>query len=122
MIQILLHLIGDYLFQNDWMAVNKAQKSERGYIACMVHCMAYTLPFALYYQSLPAASIIFGTHFLIDKYRLPIYWIKLVNWNWSSGNYGYSDAKPVWMSTWLFIIVDNIFHLICNYIAITYFL
>ena len=37
------HLIGDYLLQNDWMAMNKKKSGENGWTACWVHCSLYTL-------------------------------------------------------------------------------
>ncbi|EAY24725.1 hypothetical protein M23134_05527 [Microscilla marina ATCC 23134] len=61
------------------------------------------------------------THFLIDKFQLALYWIKLINWRKESTNYGFSDKKPVWVALWLFVIIDNSFHLIINYAAICYF-
>lgn len=119
MLQGILHLIGDYLLQNDWMAENKGKYTAKGYMACLVHCALYTLPFALVYQSLHVEIIVFLSHFLIDKYKLAIYWIRLKNWYWSGDNFGYAEDKPKWMSVWLLIIVDNTLHLICNYVAIT---
>ncbi len=29
--------------------------------------------------------------------------------------------RPIWIRVWLFIITDNLFHLMCNYAALTYF-
>lgn len=33
---------------------------------------------------------------------------------------GYAPSRPVWLSTWLFIIADNTLHLTCNYIALRF--
>lgn len=122
MIPILFHLIGDYLLQNDWIAKNKGRMTNTGFLACLIHVVLYTLPFAIYYQSLRATLIICLSHFLIDKFALAKYWVALINWKWDGENYGFDNEKPIWLSLWLLIIFDNIFHLICNYIAITYFL
>lgn len=123
MLQLILHLTGDYLLQNDWMAENKAKNNLKGYIACLMHCIVYTIPWVFACYNLRQCLIIFATHFLIDKYRLPILWIRLKNENWNMliENYGYSVDTPKWMSGWLFIIVDGTFHMICNYVAIRYF-
>lgn len=123
MLQLILHLTGEYLLQNDWMADNKGKNTLKGYYACLVHCIFYTLPWLLLLFTYRQCAIIFITHFLIDKYKLPILWIRLKNNNWNKHveNYGYSVDKPKWMSVWLFIIVDNTFHLIANYIAVNYF-
>ena len=40
---IYAHLIGDYILQNDWMALNKKRKP----IPCIVHTVTYMLPFLL---------------------------------------------------------------------------
>lgn len=121
MLQLIMHLTGDYLLQNDWMAENKGKYSLKGYIACLLHCFLYTSMFVLFLFPLKSCLIIFITHFLIDKYRLAILWCRLKNWNWTGNNFGYGEEKPKWMSTWLVIIIDNTLHLICNFIAIKYF-
>lgn len=110
----LFHLVGDYLLQNDWMAQEKTKNS----FACFIHCFLYTLPFVLILFGSNAIWIVFITHFFMDRFRLATYWIKLMNWNWQSTNFGYSSEKPTWMSVWLMIIVDNTFHLCFNSLAI----
>lgn len=110
---IIFHLVGDYLFQNDWMALNKT-KSD---LAAFIHAALYSALFLLI--SNPYLwLVIIGTHFLIDRYRLAVYWIKLVNWNWDSTNFGYGADKPAWMSVWLMIIIDNVIHLVINSVCI----
>lgn len=121
MLQLILHLSGDYLLQNDWMAENKGKNTLKGYMACLIHCLLYASLFLFFLFPLRSVLIIFVTHFLIDKYRLAILWCRLKNWNWYGSNFGYSEDKPKWMSVWLLIIVDNTWHLICNFIAIKYF-
>ena len=106
--QLIFHLIGDYVTQNQWMAQKKVQFSTEGNIACMVHCVLYTIPF-LFIASESAWFVIFITHFLIDKFRLAKYWLNLVNW----------DFKATF-PFWLIIIVDNTFHLVINYLSIKY--
>lgn len=117
--QLILHLIGDYVTQNDWLAQNKTKNTLTGYIACLIHALVYSLPFLLI-CSKEAWLIIFIFHFFIDKYRLAVYLIKFTNWNWKSINFGYGAEKPAFMSIWLMIIVDNTLHLITNYAAIKY--
>jgi hypothetical protein len=64
--QLILHLIGDYITQSDWMAQNK---TKRAYPA-LAHAIVYSLPFLLLGPSWLAFWVILGTHFLIDRYRL----------------------------------------------------
>jgi hypothetical protein len=116
--QILAHLVGDYLLQSNWMAREKTRQS----FAAAVHAATYTTPFAyLVSQSLVALSIIAGTHFLIDRFRLArwIVWIKNGESIFESPtDTGYPLDMPPWLSTWLFIIADNTLHLICNGLAL----
>lgn len=110
---LLLHFVGDYLLQNDWMAREKVNNSG----VALAHASIYSMPF---YLIVPTFwwLLIFGSHFFVDRYRLAQYWIRLVNWKWDGDNFGYSEDKPKWMSVWLMIIVDNTFHVLFNSVAI----
>lgn len=81
MTQLLLHLFGDYILQSHWMAVNKSRSS----MPCAIHCLTYTLPFMLLTRSALALGIIFGTHFLIDRFGLARYLVWLKNWQAPGG-------------------------------------
>jgi hypothetical protein len=119
--QLLIHLFGDYVTQTDWMARTKTQKL----FAAFVHATIYSIPFVLLTQSPVALFVIWFTHLLIDHYRLARYVVFAKNWitdtslKWAdcSGT-GYHKDSPVWLSTWLLIIVDNFMHLAINYSAI----
>lgn len=113
--QLMAHLVGDYLFQNNWMANTKTKNSFIGYVACLIHVLTYSIPFLFLITNVWQYILIVSTHFLIDKFRLAVLWIKLVNWNWSSSNLGFPDATPMWLSVWLMIIIDNVFHLLINF-------
>ena len=52
--QLLLHLIGDYVTQTDWMARTKT----RATFAAACHAVVYTLPFALLSSSPTALTVI----------------------------------------------------------------
>jgi len=108
-----LHFIGDYLLQNDYMAQNKT----KSFVPAFIHALIYSLPFLILVPSV-YWFVLFISHFFIDRYRLAVYWIKLVNWNWSSTNFGYDENKPAFMSIWLMIIIDNTFHIIFNSLSI----
>lgn len=122
MIQLLLHLLGDYFLQNDWMAVNKSKQSDIGYLTCGIHCLLYALVFGLFYQNIFIFGWIFWTHFLVDKFTLAQYWTKLINWNWDkSSTYGFSPDRPTFITVWLHIIRDNAIHIAGNYFIIQYY-
>lgn len=124
--QLILHLIGDYLTQSDWMADNKTKR----FLPAAIHATFYSAPFWVLRfwsikPSLAAWLVIFVTHFLIDRYRLARYvaWAK----NWispvrpdpiSECPTGYGPTKPIWLAVWLLIVADNTLHLAINYAAL----
>lgn len=73
MLQLILHLLGDYVTQSDEMANRKTTSSKWA----LAHAITYSLPFALI-SSLNAWLVIFITHFFIDRFRLARYvcWAK----------------------------------------------
>jgi hypothetical protein len=72
--QLLIHAIGDYLLQSDWMANEKTKR----WAPCAIHAIIYGLPFLFLTTSWKALAVIIGTHYLIDRYRLARYvvWVK----------------------------------------------
>lgn len=120
---ILLHLIGDYITQTQWMASQKSSCS----LAALVHAIVYSFPFLLI-GSIQAVSLILVTHFFVDRFRLARYVVFAKNWvtepslRWGNvGPTGFPKDVPVWLSTMLLIVVDNTIHLMCNYAALTWF-
>lgn len=122
MIQLFLHLLGDYFIQNDWMAVNKGKYSPIGWLSCLVHCILYSIPFGIYYNSFLVFFWVFISHFLIDKFGLAVYATMLINWRWNKSNFGMHEDRPVFLTLWLHIIRDNSIHLFCNYVIILHLL
>lgn len=129
------------MLQSDWMANEKTKKS----VAALAHVVTYVLPFLLLTRSLAALSVIVGTHFVIDRWRLArfVCWAK----NWMAPRYmvrtrpdgsvtiadpirnlpwrecmgtGYPADRPAWLTVWLLIIVDNVMHVLINGAAIRY--
>jgi len=72
--QLVLHAVGDYVLQSDWMATTKTKKS----VAALAHVVTYLLPWLVLTTSWKALLVIGGTHFVIDRWRLARYvcWIK----------------------------------------------
>ena len=118
--QLILHLLGDFVTQNDWMANNKTRRSWPAWC----HAGVYSAPFLLI-GSPAAVGVILVTHFFIDRYRLVRYLMWAKNWlsplrhPWAecSGT-GFHKSTPEWLATWLMIISDSTLHLICNYCAL----
>lgn len=121
--QLVAHAVGDYLLQSEWMATEKLKRSS----AAFIHCAFYVLPFLFITQNPYTLAVIFGTHFVIDRWHLARYvvWIKNRPWPnsspWSDcSKTGFDSGTPPWMAGWLLIIVDNIMHILINGLAITY--
>jgi len=132
--QLLIHLFGDYWLQSDWMALNKTKQT----LPCSVHCFIYTLPFLLFTDNILALFLIFATHFVEDRWSLVKYFIWFKNHanptltypsfdkcsvtgyydTWNPDN---KDGRPNWITTWLYIITDNSYHLLCNFLILNYF-
>jgi hypothetical protein len=116
----ILHLLGDYIIQNDWMAINKKIPNTKGLLACFIHCFTYAVPF-LFILGWTAVFWIFFTHFLIDRWKLVDWFIALKNGNKQINNFGFSEDRPIIVTLWLYIITDNIFHIFCNTFIIWYY-
>lgn len=142
--QLILHLIGDYVTQSDWMANGKTSK----YGPALCHAVVYSLPFLLLRPSWLAFAVILLTHFLIDRFRLAKYLVYAKNFLAPTSSYGfriYDEASegrsafinqklrwkdcvangyhkdtPIWLSTWLMIIADNTMHLTINYLSLRF--
>lgn len=107
--QLILHAIGDYLIQNDWMAQNKKVLTLKGELACQIHCITYSLPF-LFIGSGWAVLAIYLTHYAIDRSKFVMWYMRVTGKN--------DFAKPPF-TPWSIFAVDNTFHLVCNYLALT---
>jgi len=126
--QIVAHLIGDYLLQSDWMAVEKTKRLR----PALIHGIFYTLPFIFlmsfgWFWNAVAFLLIALSHALIDRYRLARYvgWAKnniaplFYNKQWDEcKGTGYGPEKPAWMAVWLLIITDNTMHLVVNAVVL----
>lgn len=122
---IIGHFVGDYLLQNQWMALTKSRPGRQGDIACTAHVMLYTLSVASWADvwSPWFLAAVFIPHWIIDR--------------WSVGNLiltfknGYGlmetwkhDEGTLEMQIWklafaapIYIMNDNTLHFVC--LAIT---
>lgn len=64
-ILVLCHLIGDYVFQSNFIASTKGENVYH----LFVHCALYTLPFLIVFGFTWHAFIIFTTHMIIDPLK-----------------------------------------------------
>ena len=66
------HLVGDFILQNEWMAVNKRHTS----FVCLVHVLVYLLPFLLTGLAWWQLVLIGVTHFAQDRSGFVFWWMK----------------------------------------------
>jgi len=123
--------------------MNKSKKS----LNCLVHVLIYTSCFLLLTTSWKALLFIGATHFILDRWHIIVK--KLIWWknHFPTGKYppyGYCDTtgyyddslfnsnfisdkdkktygepRLFFITIWLYIISDNVLHLIFNLIALT---
>lgn len=96
---LIAHMVGDYLFQNKWMAMNKANNL----LPLITHCFLYTVIITLFSflstpLSLRGIALIFIGHIILDNRRF-IYW-------WGSH---ITNVQP---DSWLNILTDQSFHIL----------
>jgi hypothetical protein len=102
----LCHLIGDWLCQTEFEAMNKA-KGRFANWAIVKHCLTYTLSFlpAFLYFGFPLwwFAIIYSTHHILDR-RWPVIWfIRVMKC---------TDQRTIDALFWLVIAVDQTFHIL----------
>ena len=106
--------------------MNKSRSSG----VSLLHALLYGLPFLTQTRSLTALAIIAGSHFVIDRWRLTRYLIWAKNWlsprpylplSACDAATGFPNERPAWMRFWLFVVVDNLVHVVINAWALTTF-
>ena len=118
-LMMLGHFVGDYLFQNNRMALNKSKRNKEGWYACGVHSFVYTLSIVIFLRLVfPALcfnlwvwAAIGIPHYIIDHYSLASYWMK-----WKNGVKPFEsvsmDEKVTVETT---IVNDNTIHWVMLY-------
>ncbi len=107
---ILAHFIGDFLLQNDWMAVGKKKSSW----ICTVHVSLYILPFLLTDLTYLQLSLIFIQHWLQDRTNFINWWCETTK-SFQIERSKLYDALP-----WGHFVVDQIMHFIWIWIVVSF--
>lgn len=129
--QLVAHVIGDYLVQSHWMAVQKTKSLT----VALIHGVSYCLPFVLFMlvgwlPLRPKALVpIAFTHAAIDRWRLARYVVWIKNqlapapfrgpWKDAQAT-GNPPDSPLWLAGWLMIIADNTLHVLINALCLHY--
>ena len=95
------HLVGDYLLQNDWMALHKKQSDFR----CGVHCALWTAAVCVFTGwSAPVIwLVLFVAHYAQDRTNVIAWWMDTV---------GQRQFRTGPCAPWSSIVVDNVWHLV----------
>lgn len=124
MFELLLgHLAGDYLLQNQWIAMNKSKNTWIGWLSALIHCILYTFAVCLFMWNFDPIWIVvvFLTHFPIDKFMLAEKYLHFIKGK-SMNDYvekhnnlrtkdGY-DMLEGGFTSLVYTITDNTMHLI----------
>lgn len=114
---LLAHLVGDYILQTHYEAVEKTNR----WLPAATHAGKYTAAFLPLTRNPKALVTIGATHLILDHYRLA----KHVNWLRNQAapkeyrakdltNAGSPASVPVGLSTALMFITDNTIHMLIN--------
>lgn len=101
LLAIIGHLVGDYLLQNDWMALNKKSR----WWPCLVHCGLWSASvclFAGWGGIVPA--VLLAAHYVQDRTGIVVWWMTKVN---SQAKFAAGPCAP-----WSIIVVDNVWHIV----------
>lgn len=130
------HFVGDYLFQNQWMATRKSFPGKAGHIACTAHVLAYTFAIALFTGWHPLFLLaVFVPHWIIDRWSLANYWLSFKNGYtahevWEKGllcaapapSQLEQNAWKVSFAAYNYALNDNTMHWVCLWFAVKYLL
>jgi hypothetical protein len=128
------HFVGDYLFQNEWMATRKWKPGMTGHVACTVHVLLYTLAIALFTGWHPLFLLVVAVpHWIIDRWSLAKYLLRWKNgydikdtWEMKSGDLIENAVleRNVWKVAFaapVYIFNDNTIHWVCLWFTCRYF-
>lgn len=104
---IIGHLVGDYLLQNDWMALNKKKEC----LPLTVHVVLWTLSVLLFSgwirlewpQFVAAILVLAWTHAIQDHTDIIPKWMDLI---------GQKQFRTGPCAPWSIIVVDNVWHIV----------
>lgn len=106
LLAIIGHLVGDYLLQNDWMALNKKKPGRIGAVTCSVHAFIWTCcvcSFAGWWSTLYAPVLLHVAHFWQDRTTI------ITRWMFAIGQKQFVTGP---CAPWSVIVVDNVWHIV----------
>lgn len=119
---LLGHLVGDYLLQNNWMALNKARKDLIGWLACTVHCLIYSMAVCVctWDFRISWVLIVFLSHMVVDKFSIVGWYLHNIKGRSIKDCLdmiefdipGKNDVVQVSITCFVYIVCDNTLHLL----------
>lgn len=105
------HLVGDYLLQNDWMALNKKKPTATGELACCIHCAIWTISVTAFagWATPLICGFLWLAHYAQDRTNVVLWWMTKVN---RQPQFASGPCAP-----WSIIVVDNVWHIVSLYIV-----
>jgi len=99
------HMVGDFIFQQDWMAAKKKKEN----IICLIHVVCYIIAIFIFTQWPWWALLITAIcHFAQDRTNFISWWM---------GFNRQKDFRDGPLKPWSSIVVDNTFHFIQLYLT-----
>jgi hypothetical protein len=120
---LLGHLVGDYLLQNNWMALNK---KKRIWVAA-VHCAIWTAGVVAFVPELlgvvPTAAV-FASHLLLDATDIVDRWLKIIRGRCMESVLAYTEQDHSELHKRFYVaytalvqaVADNALHLLFLYL------
>ena len=130
---VLGHLVGDFLLQPKWMAMDK----NGNWYTCTIHCLVYTLavtlftwPTMAFHLSWPL--VVFLTHWPIDYFSLADKWLAVIEGRslkdfFLNGHKNLKEETPELdmnhrilrggFTSVVYTVTDNTMHLVLMYLA-----
>lgn len=94
------HLVGDYLLQNDWMALKKKGSTT----ICAIHCAVWATSVCLFAGWAPWTwPALWAAHFVQDRTGIVLRYMNMI---------GQRQFATGACAPWSIIVVDNVFHLL----------
>jgi len=104
------HLVGDYLLQTDWMALQKKKSS----FACLIHCLVWVgCVWGFSQMGWLPALFLFVCHFIQDRTKIVLWWMNL------RGSSVFTEPP---FAPWSMIVVDNVLHVLQIWVACMFLL
>lgn len=111
------HLIGDYLIQNDWMALNKKSKTTLGVVTVNVHAILWAAAVCTlagwWHMGVPLSTsaawvfpVLYITHVVQDHTNVVAWWMDAI---------GQKAFRTGPCAPWSSIVVDNVWHIVTIY-------